>query len=143
MALPRLPALMSRGRFSKVLWMAALVPLFLAAVLPSQVATLVCRFTGAMMEAEVCCPTADQGPPDLQARLLDEGCCSRTIIELPTLICDRRSEADRAQPHLDQPVPFMFAAAAATPFGDPTGSIRRISALFRPPPIAIKQSLLI
>ena len=135
--------MMSRGRLSKVLWVAALVPLFLAAVLPSHIATLVCRFTGAMMEAEVCCPTADQGPPDLQARLLDEGCCSRTITELPTLICDRRSEADRAQPHAFQAVIFAFAARASTPFGDATGSIRRIATPFRPPPIVLKQSLLI
>ena len=132
---------MIRGRLSKVLWMAALVPLSLAAVLPSQVATLVCRFTGAMMEAEVCCPTADQGPPDLQARLLDEGCCSRTIIELPTLVCARRAEADQAR--LDQPIVFVCAVAVATPSGDSIGSIRRISALFRPPPIALKQPLLI
>src|SRR5664279_4393748 len=116
MALPRLPALMRRVRLSKLLWMATLVvPLCFAAVLPSHVATLVCRFTGAMMEAEACCPTGDEGPPDLQARLLDEGCCSRTITELPTLVCVRRAEADQAQ--VGQPVVFVLAQVAPPPSG--------------------------
>ena len=80
---------MRSARLSKVLWMAALVPLFLAAVLPSRVATLICRFTGAAMEVEACCPTGDEAPRD------------------------------------------------------PAGSIRPVAPAFRPPPIALKQSLLI
>lgn len=141
MAPPRLPALMRRGRLSKWLWMAALLPLCFAVVLPSHVATLVCRFTGAMLEAEASCPTGDEGPPDLQARLLDEGCCSRTITELPTLVCVRRAEADQAQ--VGQPVVFALAQVAPPPSGCRTRSVHRVVTPFRPPPIALKQSLLI
>jgi hypothetical protein len=140
MALPRLRALVSRGHLSKWLWMAALVPLFLAAVLPSRVATLICRFTGAAMEAESCCPTGDEAPPDVQARLLDEGCCSRMITEFPTLIGERRSEM--SQVRVDQPAVYVSAGAAPRA-GRPAGSIRPVGPTFRPPPLALKRSLLI
>jgi len=121
--------------------MAALVPLFLAAVLPSHVATLICRFTGAAMEVEACCPPGDEAPPDVQARLLDEGCCSRMITELPALIGERRSEVSQAR--FDQPAVYVSAGAAPPRAGRPSGSIRPVAPVFRPPPIALKQSLLI
>jgi hypothetical protein len=121
--------------------MAALVPLFLADVLPSRVATLICRFTGATMEVEACCPTGDEAPPDVQARLLDEGCCSRMITELPTLIGERRAE--RSQARFDQAAVYLSAGAAPPWQGRPAGSIRPVAPVFRPPPIALKRSLLI
>lgn len=126
--------------------MAALLPLFLASVLPSRVATLICRFTGAAMEVEACCPTGDDALPDvqarlLQARLLDEGCCSRMITELPTLIGERRSEISRA--HFHQPAVHVSASAAPPREAPPGGSIRPVVPVLRPPPIALKHSLLI
>jgi hypothetical protein len=47
----------------KALWLAALLPLFAASVLATQLRTLVCRFTGAVMEGGTCCPV----DPDPQA----------------------------------------------------------------------------
>jgi len=49
---------MLRGWRSKSLWVAALLPLLAASVLPTQIRTLVCRFTGAIMQEEICCPSA-------------------------------------------------------------------------------------
>ncbi len=133
---------MRSARLSKVLWMAALVPLFLAAVLPSRVARLICRFSGAMMEAEACCPTGDDAPPDVQARLLDEGCCSRMITEFPTLIGERRSEMSGMR--VDQLAVYVSGAAVPQPPpGRPARSICPVAPIFRPPPIALKRSLLI
>jgi hypothetical protein len=50
---------MLNGRTPKALWAVALLPLFAASVLPTQISTLVCRFTDAIMHFEAL------GPPIL------------------------------------------------------------------------------
>ena len=82
-----------------------------------------------------------EAPPDVQARLLDEGCCSRMITELPALIGERRSEVSQAR--FDQPAVYVSAGAAPPRAGRPSGSIRPVAPVFRPPPLAVKHSLLI
>ncbi len=81
---------MSKGRWSKLLWMVALVPLFGASVLPTQVRALVCRFTGAMMDEETCCPSRDQKQAVPMAQLREQGCCLIKIVELPKLLSEHQ-----------------------------------------------------
>jgi hypothetical protein len=87
--------------------MAALLPLFAASVLPSQVRTLVCRFTGAIMDEEKCCPSdrADRSEP--QAQLLGENCCLVKTVDLPKLVSER--QADTGVPALEQPALIAIA----------------------------------
>ncbi len=71
-----------------MLWIAALVPLFLAAVLPDHLRTLVCRYTGTAMDEEGCCP-GELGPKvDTQGRLRDEPCCFVRTVQLARLVSD-------------------------------------------------------
>jgi hypothetical protein len=81
------------GRRSKVLWVAAVVPLLAASVLPSQFRTLVCRFTGAIMEQGRCCPSDDEEQTALPAQLLDEDCCVVKTVDLPKLLSERWGES--------------------------------------------------
>jgi hypothetical protein len=78
---------MLNGRRSKALWLAALLPLFAASVLSTQIRTLVCRFTGGIMQFETCCPSdQDQAPPTSQ--LLGENCCVVRTVDLPKLVSE-------------------------------------------------------
>jgi hypothetical protein len=81
---------MSKGRWSKLLWIAALVPLLGASVLPTQMLALVCRFTGALMDEEACCPLGNQEQAAPVSRLLDQGCCVVRTVDLPKLLSDRQ-----------------------------------------------------
>jgi hypothetical protein len=95
------------GRWSKALWIAAILPLFAASVLPKQLRTLICRFTGAVMEVEACCPADPDGKADAQAQLLDENCCIVKTVDLDKLISERRPEGAPA------PDPTLVAVALA------------------------------
>jgi hypothetical protein len=83
---------MSKGRWSKFLWMAALVPLFGASVLPTQMRALVCRFTGALMDEEACCPPGDEKQAAPAAQLLDQGCCVVRTVDFPKLLSDHQAD---------------------------------------------------
>ena len=83
---------MRDGRLAKAMWLAALVPLFLAAVLPDQVRTLVCRFSGAVMDEHCCPPGADQAAVETEALLRDQSCCSTRTVSRARLVSDRRVE---------------------------------------------------
>jgi hypothetical protein len=72
--------------------MAAILPLFAASVLPTQLRTLICRFSGAVMEVEACCPEDPDGNVMAQAQLLDESCCIAKTVDLDKLISERRPE---------------------------------------------------
>jgi hypothetical protein len=87
---------MLSGRMSKLLWVAALVPLLAASVLPTQISTLVCRFTGAVMEQENCCPSDADEQTARPAQLFGENCCVLKTVELPKLLSEHR--ADSAAP---------------------------------------------
>ncbi len=128
------------GTRSKALWMAALVPLLAASVLPTQIRTLVCRVSGAVMDIEVCCPSEDQGQIRTHAQLIDESCCVVKTVDLQKLVSERR--ADGAPPRslllAAAPVPATSLPAAAPPH------IRPVA----PPPIGpplllLKRSFLI
>jgi len=80
------------GRWRKALWMAAILPLFAASVLPTQLRTLICRFTGAVMEVEICCPADQDGKTDKQAQLLDENCRIVKTVDLGKLLSERRPQ---------------------------------------------------
>jgi hypothetical protein len=83
---------MPSGWRSKALWVAALLPLLAASVLPTQIRTLVCRFTGAIMQEEICCPSAldEKTPP--AAQLLGENCCVVKTVDLPKLVSEHSTD---------------------------------------------------
>jgi hypothetical protein len=83
---------MLSGWRSKALWVAALLPLLAASVLPTQIRTLVCRFTGAIMQEEVCCPSAldEKAPP--AAQLIGEGCCVVKTVDLTKLVSENSTD---------------------------------------------------
>jgi hypothetical protein len=117
------------------------LPLFAAAVLPTQIRTLVCRFTGAIMDSEVCCPSNgdDQTPPESQ--LLTESCCIVKTVDLPKLVSDRRVDSAPAPHHELLPIAFSLEtprlvdrAAQARPVGPPP---------LGPPIVLLKRSFLI
>lgn len=121
--------------------MVALAPLFLAAVLPSQVTRLVCRFSGATMEAEACCPTQDSSRPDQQLRFRDEACCSLIVSDLPTLLSEQSLDPQFSR--ADQPA-AVASFAAVQPARSPLVERRgRCAANYRPPPLTLKRALLI
>ena len=84
--------LVLRGSWAKLFWTATLLSLFGASVLPTHMRALVCRFTGALMDEEACCPTgaAKQAAP--VARLLDQGCCVVRTVDLPKLLSDHQAD---------------------------------------------------
>jgi hypothetical protein len=83
---------MSKGRLLQFLWMAALVPLFGASVLPTQMRALVCRLSGALMDEETCCPLGDEKQAAAVAQMLDQGCCVLKTVELPKLLSDHQAD---------------------------------------------------
>ena len=119
-----------------------LLPLLLAAVvLPGSRLAVACRFTGVAMPADACCPVIDQPRPDPEAHLRDQACCVVTTSDTPVLVADRGSDAQLERLFLD----FV---ALSTPTGSlaiwPTGRVRaRVASPCRPPPLALKQTLLI
>jgi hypothetical protein len=128
------------GRWSKALWTAAILPLFAASVLPTQLRTLICRFTGAVMEVEACCP-ADPDKANAQAQLLDENCCIVKTVDLDKLISERKP--DGVTPADAALLAIAFAPAVPTratadvhdrPVGPPP---------LGPPLILLKRSFLI
>jgi hypothetical protein len=132
---------MSAGTRSKLLWMAALVPLFAASVLPTRISTLVCRVTGAVMEMEVCCPASDGAQGPTQAQLAGENCCVLKAVDLRPLLSDSRYEgAPRISP------PFVAAApAAGVPLLPIIADHRRAARppIVGPPLLLLKRSFLI
>lgn len=68
-----------------------LIPLFLAAVLPDSVRTLVCRYTGVVMPDESCCPERDALDLSVNDQLQDESCCVVKTVHLARLVSDRQS----------------------------------------------------
>jgi len=139
---------MRSGSWSKVLWMAALLPLFAASVLPTQLRTLICRVTGAVMEVDACCPAApaaqgQQGQmvAGISESISDPGCCAIQTVDLDGLLAEHRS---------DEAPPSSVAPAAPAPMAGlvlvarPTPSARQD----RPPPVGpplllLKRSFLI
>lgn len=132
---------MLNGKRSKVLWAVALLPLLAASVLPTQIRTLVCRFTGAIMQLETCCPSdlEDKTPPIPQ--LLGESCCLVKTVDLPKLLSE--SSTDGTPPvhvptlAVEQPTDGLVFVSGWTP-----------SLPVRPPPLGppillVKSSFLI
>jgi len=105
---------MRSRRWSKVLWVAALLPLFAASVLPSQLRTLICRVTGAVMEVEAGCMAASMAEGQTAAEISDGrsvsvsdlGCCVVETVDLGRPLAEQRSEG---------PPPPSFTLASATP----------------------------
>ena len=141
---------MRSGSWSKVLWMAALLPLFAASVLPAHLRTLICRVTGAVMEVESCCPAAPaaQGQTAVGSSetgsegISDLGCCAVETIDLGGLLAEHRTEGAASS---------SFSLLSATPIGavvvvvSPRASSVRQD---RPPPVGpplllVKRSFLI
>ena len=90
---------MRRGRLSTLLRGAVLIPLFLAAVLPDSVRTLVCRYTGVVMPEESCCPEVDARDLSSNAQLEDESCCVVKTVHLARLVSDRQSPVTSPTQH--------------------------------------------
>lgn len=132
---------MLRGRCSKLLWMAALLPLFGASVLPTQMRALVCRFTGALMDEAACCPPSDDKQAAPVAQLLDQACCVVRTVDLPKLLSDHRAESPAC---CDSP-PLRSTVTFALP---PPADLGVPSHRVRPPPLGpplrlLKHSFLI
>jgi len=132
---------MRTGRWSRALWIAALLPLFAVSVLPTQLRTFICRFTGAVMDVETCCPADPDAQVRADAQLSEQGCCDVKTVDLGRLVAERRSE-NASPPELTtiapglMPVVLLPDAAAPDP--------RR----FRPPSVGrplllLKRSFLI
>lgn len=132
---------MLSGWRSKALWVAALLPLLAANVLPTQIRTLVCRFTGAIMQLETCCPSEldEKTPP--AAQLLGESCCVTQTMDLPRLLSEQPSEGLSALQ-----APPLAPAQPCAPLVSPAGWTASIPS--RPPPhgppiLLVKRSFLI
>lgn len=132
---------MRTGRWSRALWVAALLPLFAVSVLPTQLRTLVCRFTGAVMDAETCCPVKAEAEPQTQAALSEPGCCVVKTVDLRRPVAEQRSDA--APPHetiavATAPTPPRVLPGDAAPDAPPPGPPR-----VGPPLLLVKRSFLI
>jgi hypothetical protein len=134
-------SLMMRGRrLSRFLWMATVVPLFVAAVLPSHVSTFACRSTGVMMQVETCCPGDEKANRHPQSRLRDEACCSITTIDLARLVSNRPTETPFRQHEVSVKLPAT--AVSVSPAG--LALIRYVAPHNVGPPILLlKRSFLI
>jgi hypothetical protein len=132
---------MRKGRLSKALWTAAIVPLFLAAILPDHVRTLVCRVSGLVMDEEDCCPLVADQTVDTDAQFRDESCCVVRTIDLGRLVSDRRVDTRpirhcelRAGAPSTSPSPLVNCVAPIRPVAAPAVG---------PPIVLLKRSFLI
>ena len=130
-----------KGRWSKLLWVVALLPLFGASVLPTHMRALVCRFTGALMDEEGCCPGGGEKQATTVAKLLDQGCCVVRTVDLPKLVSDHQSDG----PAACDGQPFLWTVASELP---PPRSAAIPLHRVRPPPLGpplrlLKSSFLI
>jgi hypothetical protein len=131
---------MLRGRRSKALWAAALLPLFAASVLPTQIRTLVCRFTGAIMQLETCCPS-DQGQTPPTSQLLGETCCLVKTVDLPKLLSEHWNDGT---PPIQAPTLAVGQPSAAPVLvGGWTPSLPVRPPPLGPPILLVKHSFLI
>ena len=132
---------MRRGSRAKALWIAATLPLLAASVLPTQFSTLVCRFTGAVMDVEACCPGRDVDQAPVRAQLLDETCCIVRTVDLGKLVSDR--SLDGAPPRIEA----LIALSLGPPPFLPPRHVRRVRPVgpppVGPPLILVKSSFLI
>jgi hypothetical protein len=132
---------MRAGRWSKDLWMAAILPLFAATVLPTQLRTLICRFTGAVMDVETCCPGDQDGKVDTQAQILDENCCIVKTLDLGKLLSERRPQG---APSPDTTLPAVaLAPSVSLPLGTDVHDRPVGPPPLGPPLILLKRSFLI
>ena len=118
-----------------------LIPLFLAAVLPDSVRTLVCRYTGVMMPEESCCPEDDTRDLSPNAQLQDESCCVVKTVHLARLVSDRQSPVTEPAQHeissFAAPAESFLVTARAS-------SIHRFTILpVGPPILLLKHAFLI
>lgn len=120
---------------------AVLIPLFLAAVLPDTIRTLVCRHTGVVMPEEACCPEPEAQDEGAPGQLLGESCCVVKTVHLTRLVSDRQTPASGPVHHevavgVTPRDPFLVAVRAP--------SIRRSAILpVGPPILLVKQAFLI
>jgi hypothetical protein len=104
---------MHERRQSRLLGIAVLVPLFLGAVLPDHLRTLVCRYTGVAMPEESCCPEQGNQDLDTSARLRSESCCVVKTVELAKLLSERRVEV--TPPYYPLPIARIVVADVGLP----------------------------
>jgi hypothetical protein len=128
------PTPMRKVRLSKMLGLAVLVPLFLAAVLPESIRTLVCRYSGVVMPEESCCPVQAARDLSTHAQLLDESCCVVKTVRLVKLVSDRQTQAVGPDHHEvgTAVAPVASALAAGRP-----PNVPRPAVLGNGPPIVL------
>ena len=135
------PTPMRRARLSKLLGLTVLVPLFLAAVLPESIRTLVCRYTGVVMPEETCCPEPGASELPTQPQLRDESCCIVKTIQLVKLVSDRQTQTVGPNHHDVGPVVASVESGRAI---DRSSSIQRPPVFpNRPPIVLVKHAFLI
>ncbi|HVV51250.1 MAG TPA: hypothetical protein VHO06_16395 [Polyangia bacterium] len=105
--------------------------------MPTQIRTLVCRFTGAIMRLEACCPSDLEEKTAPVAQLLGESCCLAKVVDLPKLLSDHQpdgsptlhEQALAAGPTVEVLVPVVrwtpFHAVRPPPHGPPLILLKR------------------
>lgn len=121
-------ASMGKGRLTKGVWIAVLVPLFGATVLPTQVQWLACHFSGAAMALSSCCPEQQVAGPETPAKLRGETCCVLKTVDLQKVLGER--SADGALPRLLE-LPAKISSMVALGSTDLTVRFRPVG----PPPL--------
>jgi len=129
------------GRRSRTLWIAAVLPLFAAAVLPTHFQTLVCRFSGIVMDIEVCCPSVPRESRDTHSQLRAEDCCVLKSVDLQKLVTERRT--DGAQPREHEALAAMPLVGTSDPSRRQNHALQVGPPPMGPPILLLKRSFLI
>ena len=118
-----------------------LIPLFLAAVLPGTIRTLVCRYTGVVMPEKSCCPEPEAHDQSAHAQLRGESCCVVKTVHLARLVSDRQTPASEP---VHQEVTAHVTPAESYLVAMRPPSIRKPAILLVGPPLLlVKQAFLI
>jgi hypothetical protein len=131
---------MWRGWTVALTRLAALLPVVLAAVLPSHALVVVCRF-GGVMDVESCCPAEHRDEAAvIEATVHDEPCCALVAKDFAPPASDLQGDLVQAVP----PTAVQVVVATVPP---PPQRFRLVRSVIPPPLgppiILVKQSFLI
>lgn len=132
---------MRGSTLTRLLRVAALLPLFLGAVSPATIRTLVCRYTGVIMPEETCCPEPTSREQETQSRLAEASCCVAKTIHLARVASDLRRES--AGPQLGFACTDIDSPLPAAAYGRPAPVWRAGVPPPGPPIILVKHAFLI
>jgi hypothetical protein len=131
---------MRGGRLLTSLRGAVVIPLFLAAVCPDSVRTLVCRYTGEVMSEKSSCPEQARQDLESHAQLRDESCCIAKTVQFVKAVSERQMEF-AASPAYDAPVACILPELSAAGVQPLRGRVLVSST--GPPIVLLKHAFLI